>query len=216
VLSGNRTGFEQHRGPFLTVCEDALEEQDRLFVLIIDEINRGDPARIFGELLYALEYRGREVIMANGTPLTVPPNLVVLGTMNSVDRSVAMVDYALRRRFRFLRVDPDPSLVADKWPTALGRAASEGLAAVNRRICEVADQDRQLGHSYFLTPGVRLATHAELEAIWRTDLLPQVGELFFGQVDVIRELQKLWRASVEAALAEADIVKSAEDAATGG
>src|SRR6185436_11932230 len=99
--------------------EEANAEQDRVFVLIIDEINRGDPARIFGELLYALEYRNREVELASGGPLIVPPNLVVIGTMNSVDRSVALVDYALRRRFSFLRVDPNPAVIAHVRRTGL-------------------------------------------------------------------------------------------------
>ncbi|WP_437991322.1 winged helix-turn-helix domain-containing protein [Sorangium sp. So ce145] len=202
VLSDKRTGFKEHRGPFLEICEDANEEQDRFFVLIIDEINRGDPARIFGELLYALEYRNRSVALASGGTLVVPPNLVVIGTMNSVDRSVALVDYALRRRFAFLRVDPDPELVADVHPTPAGRAAARALGALNKQICAVADPDHQLGHSYFLSAGRLLAGRADLALIWEMELEPQLTELFHGQADRVKDLYKVWVQHVDETLAE--------------
>jgi len=202
VLSERRTGFKEHRGPFLEICEDANEEQDRFFVLLIDEINRGDPARIFGELLYALEYRNREVELASGGTLIVPPNLVVIGTMNSVDRSVALVDYALRRRFSFLRVDPEPDLIAERHPTAVGRAASRALVALNKHIRDVADADHQLGHSYFLSTGRKLASPEDLALIWEMDLEPQLSELFHGQADRVRELKKLWKQQIDRILEE--------------
>lgn len=204
-LQDDRARFEEHVGPMLRLCRDANDEQDHLFVLIIDEINRGDPARIFGELLYALEYRGRSVTMANGGELTVPPNLVVLGTMNTVDRSVALVDYALRRRFSFLAVPPQPELVAEKHANAVGRAAAQALQAINERIVQVADDDHQIGHSYFLGAGRRLATWEDLNAIWRVDIAPQLVELFHGRADIVTELTGAWKAAVaEAQRADAE------------
>jgi len=202
ALNEKRTGFKEHRGPFLEICEDASEDQDHFFVLIIDEINRGDPARIFGELLYALEYRNREVELASGTKLMVPTNLVVIGTMNSVDRSVALVDYALRRRFSFLRVEPNADLIDDRHPTPAGRAAARALEALNKQIVTIADADHQLGHSYFLAAGRKLTEQRDLDLIWELDLEPQLAELFHGQVDRLRELKRIWQDQVKQAFDE--------------
>jgi 5-methylcytosine-specific restriction protein B len=212
VLSENQTGFKEQRGPFLEICEEANEDQDHVFVLIIDEINRGDPARIFGELLYALEYRNREVMLASGGPLIVPSNLVVIGTMNSVDRSVALVDYALRRRFSFLRVDPDADLIAEKHPTPAGRAAGRALEALNKHIRDVADADHQLGHSYFLGAGRRLDERVDLDVIWDLDLEPQLAELFHGQGDRMKELRRLWQDHVKQAFKEEQEEEAEADA----
>ena len=212
VLSEKQTGFKEHRGPFLEICEEANEEQDRVFVLIIDEINRGDPARIFGELLYALEYRNREVQLASGGPLVVPPNLVVIGTMNSVDRSVALVDYALRRRFSFFRIDPDAGLIAEKHPTPAGRAAGRALGALNKHICDVADADHQLGHSYFLSAGRKLSERGDLDSIWELDLEPQLAELFHGQVDRMKELKRIWQEHVKQTFKEEQEEEAEADA----
>src|SRR5690606_28830586 len=126
------------------------------YVIVIDEINRGDPARIFGELLYALEYRGAAVDLPTGGQLNIPPNLIVIGTMNSVDRSVALVDYALRRRFGFIRVEPDVEVVrkVHKGKSGAGVAA-EVLTALNAWLSEQLDPDHQIGHSYFLGADLR-------------------------------------------------------------
>lgn len=97
-------------GIFLTLCERAKANPEKPFVLIIDEINRGNISRIFGELLLLLEYRGMSVRLPYGTEdqatLTIPENLYIIGTMNTADRSLAQIDYALRRRFYFVRFMP--------------------------------------------------------------------------------------------------------------
>ncbi len=102
--------FEIKDGPFLRACEFALQTKQLVF-LIIDEINRGDLSKIFGELIYALEYRGQPITLraskAGSKPMVIPPNLVVIGTMNSADRSIAHIDYAIRRRFSFVTLPPD-------------------------------------------------------------------------------------------------------------
>lgn len=201
-VTGEQARFREVSGPFLSICEAATEAEDQFFVLIIDEINRGDPARIFGELMYGLEYRGRPITLASGVSMVVPNSLVVIGTMNSVDRSVAMVDYALRRRFRFMRIDPSPVVITERRSSAAARAAASALAAINAHVCEVRDADHQLGHAYFLSPGRRLETRADIDLIWRMDLLPQLGELFFGQPEVVAELDRRWRGALAEALAE--------------
>src|SRR5207253_1247307 len=138
-------------------------DHDHHYVLIIDEINRAPLARVFGELLYALEYRGPqgavELSVSAGVGqraqlFYVPENLLILGTMNSADRSLALVDYALRRRFRFVELEPDP-LVLDRWLREHGNSAAcrrvvlDLLAEVNKRLSESLDSDHRLGHSYF-------------------------------------------------------------------
>lgn len=205
---GTQAGFIGVDGPMMAICKAAVGEADELFVLIIDEINRGDPARIFGELLYCLEYRGREVTLASGQRFVIPSNLVVIGTMNSVDRSVAIVDYALRRRFVFIRVEPNPGAIIDLKHTIPARAAAAALAALNGRIRTLRDEDHQVGHSYFVSPGRALDTFDEVETIWRAEVRPQLAELFFGQPEVVRELDQVWRTALAGA-------KAAEEAPDG-
>src|SRR5690606_11871441 len=93
-------------GRFLDFCERARSRDGRC-VLVIDEINRADLSRVFGELMYLLEYRDREVPLSGGQRFSIPSNVRIIGTMNTADRSIALVDYALRRRFAFLRLSPN-------------------------------------------------------------------------------------------------------------
>lgn len=198
--SQQTVGFDGLPGPFMSICVDAVKNMNHLYVLIIDEINRGDPARIFGELLYAIEYRGEEVQLANGQGMVVPSNLVVIGTMNSVDRSVALVDYALRRRFRFLRVDPAPNLIAKKHQSPVANAAADALEAVNERIRAEVDEEHQIGHSYFLSSGADLAVREDVDIVWNLEIRPQIAELFHGRQELIKELDELWGTKLEQSL----------------
>lgn len=189
-------------GIFVRMCSLARRDPDHHYVLIIDEINRAPLARVFGELLYALEYRGPqgavELSVSAGTgrpvePFYVPENLLIIGTMNSADRSLALVDYALRRRFRFLEVEPNAT-VLDRWLRAhgAGEETRAGLltlfAEVNRRLAESLDPDHRLGHSYFmLDPADAVA----LDRLWRTSIRPLIAEYFVpaaGEVDEYRAL----------------------------
>lgn len=191
-------------GPFLEICRDAEEDADNFYALVIDEINRGDPARIFGELLYGLEYRGEGVGLALGGELVVPPNLIVLGTMNSVDRSVALIDYALRRRFAFVRVEPSGAVIlrirGDSPPL---RAASMILSEFNHWIATRLGKEHMLGHSFFLNPAIQIEGVSDIRRIWRLDVLPLLEEYFFGDAEGLREARTVWDGATQRAFATA-------------
>jgi len=190
-------------GLFVRLCAQARRDPDHHYVLIIDEINRAPLARVFGELLYALEYRGPqgavELAVSAGTggavqPFYVPENLLIVGTMNSADRSLALVDYALRRRFRFLEIEPN-AVVLDGWLREHGaNARARGglltlFAAVNARLSEALDPDHRLGHSYFmLDPADAVA----LDRLWRTSIRPLIAEYFIPAAGEIEEYRALF------------------------
>lgn len=150
-------------------------------MLIIDEINRGNIPKIFGELLFLLEYRLKAVRLQYWPEesFSLPPNLFVIGTMNTADRSIALVDAALRRRFYFFeftpQVEPVRSVLA-KW---LKRYQHDGeaadlLAALNE---EIANDEVAIGPSYFMTdPEAR----PDLERIWLRAIMPLLDEYFYG------------------------------------
>lgn len=195
--------YQLERGPFLRIAEAASQAPDQFFVLIIDEINRGDPARIFGELLYALEYRDEPVDLPLGGALSVPPNLVILGTMNSVDRSVALVDYALRRRFGFIRLAPDPSVVDDLMHPDFSGIGSAVLSRFNSWLQERLDEDHTLGHSFFISPTLSGSPKDILQQIWSLDVLPLLSEYFFGDPISLAEAKQAWNQAVQQSFAEA-------------
>jgi hypothetical protein len=171
------------------LCSFASEAERRPsepFVLLIDEINRGNLPRIFGELLYLLEYRGQAVDLPySRRPFRLPANLYLLGTMNAADRSVAVVDQALRRRFSFLEMPPDAGVLA-AWLTA--RASPEGpeFAArvtglfnrLNARLAADLGPQARVGHSYFMVPGL---DEDRLRVVWQHHVRPLLEEHFAGQ-----------------------------------
>lgn len=120
--------FEPRDGIFKQLCQVAVKEPNRNFFLVIDEINRGDVPRIFGELISVIEQdkRGRLITLPlAASPFSVPPNVFLLGTMNTADRSISLLDAALRRRFGFVELMPDSSQLADK---KAGESAARSLA----------------------------------------------------------------------------------------
>ncbi len=146
--------FEPENKIFAQMCARASANSNKTFVLIIDEINRADISKVFGELIYGLEYRGKPVAtpyeVDGSTTLTIPPNLYIIGTMNTADKSIAMLDYALRRRFAFIPMYPDRSVIDKHY-----KDEDEKIMAVNL-FEEVAGcfapsaRDLQVGHTYFL------------------------------------------------------------------
>ena len=175
--------FKRVAGRFLTFCRQA-QGRSGTSVLIIDEINRANLSRVFGELMYLLEYRDQSVRLSSGDSFRIPASVRILGTMNTADRSIALVDHALRRRFAFLHLRPDFE-VLKRHHEVEGRSV-DGLIRVLKRINgEIRDPHYHLGITFFLN--TRLGH--ELEAIWRMEIEPYLEEFFFdakGTVDQFR------------------------------
>jgi hypothetical protein len=196
-------------GIFVRMCEEARLDPDHHYLLVIDEINRAPLSRVFGELLYALEYRGPQgtvelAVSAGvgriGQPFFVPENLLIIGTMNSADRSIALVDYALRRRFRFVELEPNATIL-DQWLAArenkpeARRVIVELFEALNTRLSESLDPDHRLGHSYLMLDPLNAAT---LDRLWRTAIRPLVAEYFIPPVGELEEYGALFAEAVNA------------------
>src|SRR6185437_8739937 len=147
--NGTGTAFTPEPGLFVKFCEHVRKEEEKNFVLLIDEINRAKAARVFGELLYLLEYRERNIELQNGSLFSIPKNLYIIATMNTTDKSIALVDYALRRRFAFV--------------------------ALNQEIARKGDEALMVGHSYFMLEQAKNEHHFSeelLNFIWRYYVLP--------------------------------------------
>ncbi|MBT2398315.1 DUF4357 domain-containing protein [Streptomyces sp. ISL-100] len=176
--------FRLTAGPLRELADLASREGNRHVphFLIIDEINRANLAKVFGELYFLLEYRTRSVRLTySGDDFALPPNLFVIGTMNTADRSIALVDAAMRRRFAFVelspRTEPTAGLLA-RWLKREERDLKPArlLDALNARI---DDADFAIGPSYLMKPGVY--RDGGLERTWRTKILPLLEEHHYGE-----------------------------------
>jgi hypothetical protein len=178
------TSFVPEDGVFLKFCESARSNPAK-HVLIIDEINRAKTARVFGELLWLLEYRNKSITLQYGQQFSIPDNVYIIGTMNTVDRSIALVDYALRRRFAFMTLWPvrgGKSVVLSAWMQSRGiENAGEVDAlfvALNTAIAE-KEEALMVGHSYLMVEDAakgKKFTEDLLDFIWRSQILPLVAE----------------------------------------
>lgn len=174
--------YKVRRGRFVEFC-DRAQLHAGTSVLILDEINRANLARVFGELLYLLEYRDQSIQLPSGRPFSIPKQVVILGTMNTADRSIALVDHALRRRFAFLRVPPQPETLR-QFHAQAGTAETlvAGLIKLLDRInLAIGDPHYHLGVSFFLVPA--LAEH--LEDIWELEIEPFLEEYFFDRPETL-------------------------------
>lgn len=175
-----QVSFELRDGVFKRLCKDANASPELNFYLIVDEINRGDIPRIFGELLTTLEKdkRGKRIILPVSQEIfSVPRNVFILGTMNTADRSISLLDAALRRRFGFVELMPDGSVLKDS--AVAGIALKAWLDALNTRIREHVGRDArnlQIGHSYLMHGGAPLKDVATLKRAIRDDIIPLLEE----------------------------------------
>ncbi|WP_422755292.1 AAA family ATPase [Micromonospora sp. WMMD708] len=179
--------FKLTSGPLRQLADDARENPSIAYILIIDEINRGNLAKIFGELYFLLEYRDQGIRLQYSTgEFTLPPNLYLIGTMNTADRSIALVDAAMRRRFAFVELHPTKPPVAGllrRWldREGLDSDAPELLDALNGRL---EDADYAVGPSHFMRESVHTRPDG-LDRVWRHDILPLLVEHHYADdVDV--------------------------------
>ena len=178
--------YELHEGLFKRIANSAAERPDERFVLIVDEINRGNIARIFGELITLIEdsrRTGREEETWVSLPYSqqrfgVPGNLYVVGTMNTADRSIQLLDTALRRRFTFIEMMPDYR----ELTTVEGVDCALMLRTMNDRIAVLLDREHQIGHTYLLN----LRSTEDLAHCFRNQLFPLLQEYFFDDWSKIK------------------------------
>ncbi len=175
-------------GLFKRMCAQAREHPDKKYALLIDEINRGNISKIFGELISLVESSKREgaedamsvSLPYSGEDFSVPGNLYLMGTMNTADRSLAFMDTALRRRFSFVRVVPDPSVL--EGVIIEGINLERLLTVLNERIEVLYDKEHTIGHAYFL--GVRSVD--DLADVFLKKIIPLLEEYFFDDWEKIR------------------------------
>jgi len=191
--AGGQMIFSLRDGVFKRLCKDAQEAPETSFYLIIDEINRGDIPRIFGELMTIIEKdkRGKSITLPTSSEqFKVPSNVYIIGTMNTADRSIALLDAALRRRFGFIELMPDPSVLGDA--TVEGINLGRWLEALNLRICEHVVRDArnlQIGHSYLLKDdGKPIADFSEFAKALHEEIIPLLEEYCYEDYDTLEKI----------------------------
>jgi len=192
-------GFELKYGIFYRFCQKAANQPDKEFFFIIDEINRGNMSKIFGELLMLIEkdYRGTKATLAyNGLSFSVPRNLYIIGMMNTADRSLAMIDYALRRRFSFFEVEPGfDSEGFIHYQNGLNNETLNELISKVKDLNHEIALDKSLGkgfcigHSYFC--GRDICTDEWLHSIVDYDILPMLSEYWFDDPNKLQRWENI-------------------------
>jgi 5-methylcytosine-specific restriction protein B len=193
TTDGSGIAVEFQKGPFLTLCERAHANPTQQFTLFIDEINRANVAKVFGELITLIEPSKRVISgsKANdaGAWVTlpglsarfgVPDNLNLVATMNTADRSIAMMDIALRRRFRFQECPPEPKHIEPAMVGAIDLPAL--LQRMNDRLEYLLDRDHAIGHAVFMG----ITSLAELQQVLAQRVIPLLQEYFFEDMEKVR------------------------------
>lgn len=189
-------GFELRQGVFFNFCRKAVNHPKKDFFFIIDEINRGNMSKIFGELLMVIErdYRGREIKLAYSSELSliVPQNLYIIGMMNTADRSLAMIDYALRRRFSFFEMEPGfDSDGFVKYQKKLKNKVFDNLITKIKELNKAILSDPSLGkgfcigHSYFCEQ--KSCTNEWLREVVEFDIVPMLSEYWFDENEKLQQ-----------------------------
>lgn len=192
-------GFKLEEGVFTRFCRKAIENPNEKYFFIIDEINRGNMSKIFGELLMAIEYRDEEITLAYaGKKLKVPKNVYIIGMMNTADRSLAIIDYALRRRFGF--VDMKPAFESDNFKQHIKKVNFEPFNSLIESIKilneEIIDDDSLgegfcIGHSYFCNES-KCNNKEGLQEIIEFEILPTLKEYWFDD----KQTYEKWKSTL--------------------
>ncbi len=195
--------FKLTEGIFYRFCQAAANHPDKEYFFIIDEINRGNMSKIFGELLVLIEkdYRGKKTTLAySGTQFSVPENLYIIGMMNTADRSLAMIDYALRRRFSFFEIEPGFNSdgfrkYQEGFANETFDALIEQIKALNKEISKDKSLGKgfMIGHSYFCGRGEGQCTTEWMRSVVEFDILPMLSEYWFDEPRSLQEWEKKLR-----------------------
>jgi 5-methylcytosine-specific restriction protein B len=202
TVVGKQPGFELVKGPLKRFAMNAAADSDHKYVLIIDELNRGNVAKIFGELYFLLEYRSERIRLQYANPdvddgdsslFSLPKNLWIIATMNTADRSIALMDAALRRRFYFVDYYPNQAPVEgllDRWLEHHKLDRFKWISRVVDRANEKLDEtDAAIGPSHFLLRDPEDLDEERIERIWSHAVLPYVQERLMGQPDRMDEFK---------------------------
>ena len=198
-------------GVFKRVCRAAQANPGRPYLLLIDEINRGNVAKIMGELLTLLERDKRGLTLTlpqSKETFSVPPNVYLLGTMNTADRSIKLLDAALRRRFAFIECMPDTELLHG---AAVGELALDDfLDGLNQRIARFEGREKQVGHSYLLVDGQPVDEVDEFAARFREEILPLLQEYCYDDYTMLAKFIGSALVDADAGTLNAEKVDDAE------
>ena len=177
-----------HSGIFKDMCSRAKNDKENNYILIIDEINRGNISKIFGELISLIEPSKREgekeevevILPYSKEKFTIPKNLYIIGTMNTADRSIALLDIALRRRFNFIEIMPQYDILKDVADIKIALL----LSTLNERIEFLLDREHTIGHSYFLN----INTFEDLVNVFKNYIIPLLQEYFYEDFEKIKSI----------------------------
>ena len=192
--------FKLSDGIFYRFCQTAANHPDKEYFFIIDEINRGNMSKIFGELMMLIEkgYRGTKATLAySGMPFAVPENLYIIGMMNTADRSLAMIDYALRRRFSFFEMEPGFNSEGfqnymQTFDNETFNALIDQIKVLNKEIAEDPSLGRgfRIGHSYFCGREEGGCTTDWMRSVVEFDILPMLAEYWFDEPAKLQRWEK--------------------------
>jgi 5-methylcytosine-specific restriction protein B len=172
--------FSLRKGPLRRLADSAAANPEANYFLVIDEINRGNIAKVFGELYFLLEYRNSEIsLLYSDEPFTLPSNIFVIGTMNTADRSIAMLDAAMRRRFAFIELHPERAPVQNvlsRWAATKG-LQDDRAELLTRLNAQIQDHDAKVGPSFLM----RDLAGTGLQDVWRYEILPLLAEHHYGE-----------------------------------
>ncbi len=190
-------GFQLVDGIFYKFCKAAGNNPDKDYFFIIDEINRGNISKIFGELMMLIEkdYRNTTATLAyNGLPFYVPKNLYIIGMMNTADRSLSLIDYALRRRFSFFEMEPGfNSAGFIEQQRKIGNETFNTLIEKIKELNTVITRDTslgrgfQIGHSHFCPEDTEKCTEEWMHSVVEFDILPMLAEYWFDETDKLQQ-----------------------------
>ncbi|MCK8825246.1 McrB family protein [Fuchsiella alkaliacetigena] len=189
---GGQPVFKLQDGIFKSLCKRAVEanNKDENFYLIIDEINRGDVPKIFGEMITLIEKdkRGMGLILSQSKEeFYVPDNVYIIATMNTSDKSIKMMDAALKRRFAFIECMPNYELIGEEIEK-LGLSPKDILIQLNKSLRRIEDREKQIGHAYFMKEDRQIETITELKEVYIYEIIPLISEYCFNDYRKMAEI----------------------------